>query len=186
MNKRNLQFLPRAKIDYSIRAGELIASADLKRIGEGQLVATWFVTGLTRSGELACLFTARIGLSASDEVGALGECERIAPQILQIAKQSIGLEGAPSAAYTSEVLHTVLQFHLREQFSLFDGTQGRYSLATRVVRAYQLCKSFGYAKTTEAIAEFESVPVSTIKRRLDSARDAGLIPKQRGKNAEKD
>lgn len=186
MNTQTSPVSLRAKTDYVKTLGSFVATAEFKRVAGGNLVATWFVTGVTKANQLACLFTARIGLKATDESSAVSECDALAPRFFELAEWSIGLEGTAAIVITNEVMADVLQVHLRKQFEILLSKQQLTSMAIRAARAYELCKSFGYSKTTEAIANFESLPVSTIKRRLDNARNLGLIAKTRSQNAKED
>lgn len=62
-----------------------------------------------------------------------------------------------------------------DSFQLFGHKDDLYP---RTAREYNFVKSFGLGTAVAAIAAFESVPSSTITRRLSRARDAGLVAKQ--------
>ena len=186
MTNKIRPFSLRAKSDFYSVSGNLVATADLKKVGEGSLLSTWVVTGVCPNGALACLFVGRFSLVARDEKSAIVECESIAPAVLELANRGTGLNGLANVNFSESVLTSVLMFHIDIQLKLSESRQEITSLAKRAARGFELCKSFGYSKYIELLSDIESVPVSTIKRRLDSARDAGLIPKQRGKNAKTD
>jgi hypothetical protein len=186
MQNKNSKISLRAKSDYHYVSGNLVATAEFKLMTDGSMLSTWVVTGVGTNGALACLFMGRFGLVARDEADAVAESESIAPIVLELANRGTGLNGLANVNLSEHVLTAVLMFHIDMQLKLSESRQEIASLAKRAARGFELCKSFGYSKYIELLSDIESVPVSTIKRRLDSARDAGLIPKQRGRNAKTD
>jgi hypothetical protein len=186
MNNKNREISLRAKSDYHYVSGNLVATAEFKLMTDGSMLSTWVVTGVGTNGALACLFMGRFGLVARDEAGAVAESESIAPIVLELANRGTGLNGMVNVNFSENVFTEVLMFHIEMQLNLSTSRQELTSLAKRAARSFELCKSFGYAKYIELLAYMESVPVTTIKKRIDNARDLGLIPKQRGRNAETD
>lgn len=171
---------PRALYDLELIEGSVVAVVELKLI-EGVMVSHWWVSGLTSNQNISLLLQLQTGLKSSNEKDALVECKQIKPLILELARNSASAGGLKTALVLPDAMNRIAfaRAHMRLLDQAFLLGSASSELSVRTSRQYELCRSFGVTSAVQFIADFEEVPISTIRRRLSKARDLGYIAKTR-------
>ena len=101
--------------------------------------------------------------------------------ILDLARNSAVAGGLKTALVLPDAINRLAfaRAHMRLLDQAFLLGSANSALSVRTSRQYELCRSFGVTSAVQFIADFENVPISTIRRRLSKARDLGYIPKTR-------
>ena len=88
---------------------------------------------------------------------------------------TLGVSNPDSLGFGKKKLREVVLAHLKTHKSLQPKEEGVGSRYRRTAFDYRLVRSFGYKHTKTLLAEIERVPVTTISRRLDEAKQRGVL-----------
>ena len=165
--------------DFVASAMGLVVSVDLKAANK-RLESYWLVSALRSDEVLELVLDLRVPLVAINEDEALKECQaHLSAFIEPLGRQLMGSEsfGEAPDRRTHDEQQAAIVAHLthHDRFQLLGHREDLYP---RTAKEYNFVKSFGLGTAVAAMASFESVPSSTITRRLSRARDAGLVVKQ--------
>lgn len=165
--------------DFVASAAGLVVSVDLKAANK-RLESYWLVSAKRSDEVLELVLDLRVPLGASNEDMALDECQAILTSFIE----PLGRQFMSSASFgeapdrrTHEEKQMAIVAHLSHH-DRYQQLGHKDDLYPRTAKEYSFVKSFGLGTAVSAIAAFESVPSSTITRRLSRARDAGLVAKQ--------
>jgi hypothetical protein len=165
--------------DFIASAMGLVVSVELKAANK-RLESFWLVSAKRSDDVLELVLDLRLPLGGVNEDEALEECQSILTSFIE----PLGRQFMDSASFgeapdrgTHEQRQLAIVAHLRQHDS-FQLLGHKDDLYPRTAKEYNFVKSFGLGTAVSAIAAFESVPSSTITRRLSRARDAGLVAKQ--------
>ncbi len=165
--------------DFIASAMGLVISVELKAANK-RLESYWLVSAKRSDDVLELVLDLRLPLGAVNEDEALKECQSILTSFIEpLGRQFMGSSsfGEAPDRRSHEQRQAAIVAHLGKHDS-FQLLGHKDDLYPRTAREYNFVKSFGLGTAVAAIAAFESVPSSTITRRLSRARDAGLVAKQ--------
>lgn len=147
---------------------------------EGGVQCFWWLSGLTQEGKATLLLQAQTALAASSEKDALPQARELVAPLLKIARKSIEGGGIKTELLLPEISkrQSFALAHLRLLDS--QGLLGaREDIYVRTSRQYQMCDSLGVNNLVETIAAFEGAPLSATRKRIQRAREAGLLERRR-------
>ena len=165
--------------DFIASAMGLVISVELKASNK-RLESYWLVSAKRSDDVLEFVLDLRVPLGAVTEDEALKICQSILTSFIE----PLGRQFMDSASFgeaPDRLSHDQRQAAIVAHLGKHDSFQllgHKDDLYPRTAREYNFVKSFGLGTAVSAIAAFESVPSSTITRRLSRARDAGLVAKQ--------
>jgi hypothetical protein len=181
MKRINQVSSPTAVFSFDFQNAQMVGLATLAIDQSGYFAAQWWVTGVVSSGQVRLLTEGQCSLPGVDLEYAVAELEGLADYILRIARLSASANGLNATEETSTPAFRgeLAKFHIRELTNSGLIPRPGSELSYRTARQYEICKSLGVTNLVELIADYEMVPVSTIRRRIAKSRDIGLIPKTR-------
>jgi len=171
--------------DLEFTGKGVIGLCELKYRGDA-VHCYWWLSGLTVQGRASLLLQAQTALPASTEREALPQARELLAPLLKIARKS--MEGG---GIKTELL--LPQVSTRQSFALAHlrllDSQGLLGapddIYVRASRQYQLCDSLGVSNLVETIAAFENAPLSATRKRIQRAREAGLLERRREQEFQK-
>lgn len=165
------------RFDLLQRVGGNVVTVELKKQPDG-FDSYWWITGLNASQRLVTLLQMQVYVPGQNESDVITKCEQIlaehAMPIASLAASSNGqmmMQPLLSPEFRSKLLSAHMTLH-EQGGSLGAEDEG---IVLRVARQHQLATSLGATSVHEFIAAYDSIPVSTVKKRLERARVAGLI-----------
>jgi hypothetical protein len=168
-------------VDFVFTSGEIAALVEVKTSG-GSPVTSWWVAGPTRLGSTVLLLHMQIALTGETDMDVFEECKKHAKKIIDLSKVSALAGGLREPALSTDAAtREMLADMMLKVLGSLNRADASNSLAKSTAQNYELAKSFDITKVVEFVARFEQVPVTTIQRRLASARDSGFIQKQRNR-----
>lgn len=174
LQPRENRYLDLAFIDN----GQVVTVAVWKK--QDYYYSNWWVSGLTKAGELRFLAGLELAIPATSYVEAENACGEIYKEfvrpLVSLGQQSNGIP-EPRVLPPVDVRKELALTHLRYHDLAGTITQFASGKRERAAFQFQLIKSFGYSAATPLMAEYEDVPKTTIVKRLWLAREAGLLPK---------
>lgn len=157
-----------------------VTIAEFKQIGEA-LTSYWWTSGLNASGELVLLAELQLSLptneSQPEEVGLEVYRHHVSPLAAMASKVAGPVTLTP--VYEIGFRTALLTEHLRQHRELGNYSDEEDGYVASLAKQYQLTSSFGLSTAIEFLAEWNEVPVSTIKKRLERARLQGLVRRKR-------
>ena len=175
-SKSNLQLC-----DFAEEMSGFAVTADFKG-DSNSTQATVHVSGTCVDGRPRLLLRLETVLQPSNEADSIRQLRTILEGILlAVTNLSFpkGLDLSNQKGNGSQVVHIARQ-HLEMLSTRVSMSQRPLNLSMKTAFQFSLAKSFGIANVVETIALVEGVPVTTVRRRLAKARNAGLIEKIRG------
>jgi hypothetical protein len=88
---------------------------------------------------------------------------------------TLGVSNPDFLGFGKKKLREVALAHLKTHKPLQPKEEGVGARYRRTAFDYRLVRSFGYKHTKTLLAELEGVPVTTISRRLDEAKQRGVL-----------
>lgn len=168
--------------DVSFTEGDVVGVAEVK-IQHGRAVSYWWLSGLTSDNRLSLLLQVQIGVSGITGIEAEKNAHQFIKPLVAIAKTSALAGGIKAELMLPEVSKrqdfALGNLALIEQLGLLGDSKSE--LYVRTARQYQLCESFGVTNSVETLSAFEEVPTTTIRKRIERARELGLLERRRDK-----
>lgn len=174
-----MQIPNRIPFDLTYTQGGLVTTGELKG-SSGDFVGYWWTSGLNASGQLVLLGEHQISWPANGlapEISASSIYEEHVFPLASAASQAKGtatLTPVYEPAFRAALLTEHLSIH-RELGTYSDEKDGAFG---SIAKQYQLAESFIAATTVEFLAAWNELPASTIRKRLERARQAGLIARR--------
>lgn len=166
--------------DFSQVEDGRITTAEFKRT-EGGYASYWWVSGLNASGELVLLVELQLSLpnneSSPEEIG-LEVYQRHVSPIAEMASRVLDPMSL-TPVYEPSFRIALLTEHLRQHRDIGNYSDETDGVVASLAKQYQLASTFGLSTAIEYLAEWNKVPVSTIKKRLERARLQGLVRRKR-------
>lgn len=181
MNETHILTPYGARFDYQAVDDGKVATVELKR-GDSAITSYWWVTGLNAAGELVNLYQMQLALPSLPEesINLLIEAmlKDYAFPLAHIASRTKGHQEVVQI-FDPRFREKLALAHLEIHDELENLGDSSDSVLTRSARQYQLVESLGVGKLVEVLATFEGVSIHTMRRRLERARNEGLIAKRR-------
>jgi hypothetical protein len=181
MNEVRKQNWLTTRSDFEFQAEGLFFTAEVKTRAGASSSVDWLASGLDPEGNLRCFLTTRVGCAAMNENDALNQINLMLPAVIALAtlaRSSNGLSQASRNEIVVQDLERTIAVHLTNHLGNLDSKDSPITVASRTALQTAFCKSVGLTKYVDFLARFETVPITTIRRRLDNARTLGLIPKR--------
>lgn len=180
MEKRSLR--DKYLFDVSFTDGDVVGVAEVK-MQEGRAVSYWWLSGLTADNRMSLLVQVQIGVSGATGIEAEQNAYQFVKPLVAIAKTSAQSGGIRAELMLPEVSKrqsfALGNLVLIEKLGLLG--DGKSEIYVRTAREYQLCESFGVTNSVETLSAFEEVPTTTIRKRIERARELGLLERRREK-----
>lgn len=173
---RNMQIPTRTRFDLIFSEDGLVTIGELKG-ASGDVIGYWWTSGLNASGQLVLLGEHQILWSAGGQPPEVTAKSIYESHVLPLARGASQAKGIPALtpiwdpAFRTALLTEHLAIH-RELKTYSDEKDG---VVASIAKQYQLAESFIAATTVEFLAAWNDLPASTIRKRLERARQAGLI-----------
>jgi hypothetical protein len=181
MNASSIQPPQNHRFDFQQEFDGMVATVELKKF-EGNVTSYWWVSGLNQAGELVNLYQMQLALPRLTEKALEPLVEAMlkdfAFPLAHIASKATGQQSNVQL-FDPHFRDSLALAHLRlhDQMGNLDGVDS--SVLSRTARAYQLVDSLGVSKAVELLASYENITIHTMRRRLERARNEGLITKKR-------
>jgi hypothetical protein len=170
----------KSTFDIEYVGKEIVGICELKMRG-GTVSCYWWLSGLTMSGNASLILQLQTSLPAKTQKVALEQAEELLRPLLRVAKVSLAGSGLKADLLLPELSKrkAFAIAHLRLMDSV--GLLGKEvdGIYVRTSRQYQLCESLGVTNVVETISEFEAVPLSTVRKRIQRSREAGILERKR-------
>lgn len=169
----------RIPFDLTYIQGGLVTIGELKG-STGDFVSYWWTSGLNALGQLVLLGEHQISWPADGLVAEISARSMYEEHVLPLANTASRAKGTPTLtpvydpAFRAALLTEHLSIH-RELGTYSDEKDGVFG---SIAKQYQLAESFIAATTVEFLAAWNELPASTIRKRLERARQAGLIARR--------
>lgn len=177
---RKVQLPAKRVFDFSQVEDGRVTIAEFKQTGQA-IMSYWWVSGLNASGELVLLVELQLSLPTAkwkpEEFGLEVYRNHINP-LAELASQVME-PLALTSLYELGFRTALLTEHLRIHRDLGNFSDEGDGVVASLAKQYQLASSFGLSTAIEFLADWNEVPVSTIKKRLERARLQGLVRRKR-------
>lgn len=164
------------RFDFTSTQSGKHTTGEFKRL-EGGFIGYWWTSGLNANNQLSLLCELQVAWGTPDKLPEESAEEIYRNYVVPLADLASGvrttLDLAPvfGPLFRAGLLTDHLAAHRRLN-SYSDQTDG---LVGSIAKQYQLADSLGASTSIEFLAEWNGVPVSTIKKRIERARLEGLI-----------
>lgn len=166
--------------DFSQVEDGRITTAEFKKV-EGGYASYWWVSGLNASGELVLLVELQLSLpnkeSNPEGIGLEVYRSHVSP-IAEMASRVLD-PMTLTPVYEPGFRLGLLTEHLRQHREIRTYSDETDGVVASLAKQYQLASTFGLSTAIEYLADWNKVPVSTIKKRLERARLQGLVRRKR-------
>jgi hypothetical protein len=170
----------KSRFDIEYVGKDVVGICEIKMRG-GTASCYWWLSGLTTSGNVSLILQLQTSLPAKTQKIALEQAQDLLRPLLKVAKLALAGRGLRADLLLPELSRrkafAIAHLRLLDSVGLLgDNEDGIY---VRTSREYQLCESLGVTNVVETIAEFEGVPLSTIRKRIQRSREAGILERKR-------
>lgn len=171
-----------SRFDIEYAGKEIVGVCELKTRG-GTVSCYWWLSGLTSSGNASLVLQIQTSLPAKNQKNAIEQASGLLRPLLKIAKVSLESRGLKADLLLPELSErrafAIAHLRLMNSVGLLGSTED--GIYVKTSRQYQLCESLGVSNVVETIAEFEGVPLSTVRKRIQRSREAGILERKREK-----
>lgn len=180
MAKKMQTLLDDGYFEKDFYQGKMVATVQLRQTVEG-FSATWWVSGPGELWMLRLLLELQMQITTQDLATAIKRCELLVDQhIFQLATYSSLSGGLRSLApENSPELRNALAVKHLEAHKKLENFLPSLGDAFSTIQLYMVAKGFGVKSPVNFVANYLSLPTSTINRRLARARDKGQVAKER-------
>ena len=184
MSRTSTPHTPNARFDYLVVSDGKAATVELKRAGDG-LTSYWWVTGLNASGKLVNLYQMQLSLPSLSEkdLGPLIQAmlTDFAFPLAHIASKS-NTSSVGAQLFEPQFRQKLASAHLEIHDELGNLGDANDGVLLRTAREFELADSLGVSTVVEFLASYEQIPINTMRRRIERARNERLIAKKRDEN----
>ena len=176
---RETQLPTRRPFDFIDAQDGLVTTAEFRKVSD-DAIGYWWTSGLNASGQLGLLSEHQImwpeeGLAP--ELSARAVYENHLLPLALAASRAKGL-ATLTPVYDPAFRSALLTEHLAIHRDLGTYSEEKDGVVGSIAKQYQLAESFIAATTVEFLAAWNELPASTIRKRLERARQAGLIARR--------
>jgi hypothetical protein len=170
----------KSRFDIEYAGKDIVGICELKMRG-GTVSCYWWLSGLTKSGRASLILQLQTSLPAKTQKIALEQARGLLRPLLKVATVSLESRGLTADLVLPELSErrAFAIAHLRLMNSVGLLGTDEDGIYVRTSRQYQLCESLGVTNVVDAIAEFEGVPLSTVRKRIQRSREAGILERKR-------
>ena len=176
---RKMQTPTRVPFDLTEVSGGLVTTAEFKMFDD-DVVGYWWTSGLNSAGQLGLLGEHQLVWASAGVAPEMSARSIYADHVLPLARKAsevmhlLALTPVYDPAFRSALLTEHLEIH-RQIGTYSDEEDG---VVGSIAKQYQLAESFIAATTIEFLAAWNELPVSTIRKRLERAREAGMVTRR--------
>jgi hypothetical protein len=172
--------MQKSRFDIEYVGKDIVGICELKMRGD-TVSCYWWLSGLTKSGNASLILQLQTSLPAKTQKIALEQARGLLRPLLKVATVSLESKGLKADLLLPELSErrAFAIAHLRLMNSVGLLGTDEDGIYVRTSRQYQLCESLGVTNVVEAIAEFEGVPLSTVRKRIQRSREAGILERKR-------
>lgn len=176
---RKMQTPTRVPFDFRELDGVLVTTAEFKKV-EDDVIGYWWTSGLNAAGQLGLLSEHQLVWASAGVMPELSARSIYTDHVLPLARRASEARHLPNLtpvydpAFRSALLTEHLEMH-RQIGTYSDEEDG---VVGSIAKQYQLAESFIAATTIEFLAAWNELPVSTIRKRLERAREAGMVTRR--------